>query len=156
MELTIKEKELFKNRFFELTSLEDVEYYYHVTEKDMEEVIFNEGLIMKEKELYTKMIPIDYEIKYDPIAFVLDEKNRGINRTTGSIILIGILNEDLPYVVRENNNISNSQFLKSDNEYNFDPQYIVGSIDIESLTITLNQEYYLASDIDYHSNYSLY
>ncbi|MDD2505255.1 MAG: hypothetical protein PHF21_03145 [Bacilli bacterium] len=149
-------EEKFNRDFLALFNLEDVAYYYHVTEKDMYEIIFNEGLIMQEKELFTKMIPIDEEIINDPLHFVTDEKNRGINITTGSIILIGILKEELDYAVRKN--IKNSKHWNEETlpEYVLDSQYIIGSIDIDNLELTLNENYLLAADLDFESQHKLY
>lgn len=152
MELTNEEKENFNKQFYDLINSDEMVYFYHVTESNSEEVVFNEGLVMREQNLATKMIPIDEEILENPLAFVLDEANRGFNRTVGSVILIGILKEDLPYAIKINKNAINV----ADCEYVLESEYIIASIDIESLKITLNESYMLAPDIEFMSNMNLY
>ena len=155
MDLTTEEKEDFNNQFINLMNSDEIKYYYHVTERNME-VIFNEGLEMEEQKLYTTMIPIDEEIKNNPVEFVAGERNRGINITSGSIILIGILIGDVPYAVKKNSKSSSSWNKDSNPEFILDAGYIIGSIDIDSYEIKLNENYILAADIDYNSEISLY
>lgn len=156
MELTSKDYQTFKTQFLSLINSDEMSYFYHITESDMDNIIFNEGLAMAEKELYTTMIPIDEEIKSDPIEFVIGESNRGINSTSGSIILIGILTEDLQYAVRTNKSSTVKWTEENNPEYILDSEYIIASIDIESFSINLNERFLLAADIEYDEGIGFY
>ena len=70
--------------------------------------------------------------------------------------IIQILKEELDYAVRKN--IKNSKHWNEETlpEYVLDSQYIIGSIDIDNLELTLNENYLLAADLDFESQHKLY
>ena len=131
--------ENFIETFNEITSLEGVRYFYHVTDNNPNNIL-EEGLYMVDKNIYTTAIEIPEEFKKDPIDYSLGERG-SFYRKNASIILIGFdekLNEE---VVIPTTLIPDSWNHDVPPNYYIPSCYIIGYIDTTNMEIILNDNY---------------
>ena len=108
--------------FQNLVSLDDVTYYYHVTNVNPEDIL-NYGLYMVGNKIYETAIEIPNEFIDNPIEYVLNERGNIGYRQNASIIIIGVNNDQKDELIKKIDFIPNSwnhdelpeYFIPSDN-----------------------------------------
>lgn len=134
----------FVSQFQELISLEDVTYFYHVTNLNPEDIL-NEGLYMLGSKIYETAIEIPKEFIENPIEYAQNERGDIGYRKNASFILIGIKTEIIDELVKEAYAIPASWNCDENPEYFIAPENILGYIDTEKLELNINE----LADIDY-------
>ena len=85
----------FENVFRELISLDDMRYFYHVTNQNADDIC-NEGLYLIENRLDSTTIEIPQEFIDDPINYCLQENGNNY-RKNPNIVLLGIPQDEVDY-----------------------------------------------------------
>lgn|SRR5574344_1223129 len=145
----MKEKILMDNpdfveQFNNLTGLEDVSYFYHVTPNDANEIC-DEGLFLVEKRLSSTTIEMPQEFKDDPIEFCLHERGEGY-RKNASVVILGIPTEDVKHAIEINYSKPKCWNEIEPPEYVIPPQYVAGFIDTDTFELVLNEKYDLLDE----------
>lgn len=131
--------ELFIETFKEITSLNGVRYFYHVTDKDPNDIL-NEGLYMVNKSIYQTAIELPEEFKNDPINYSLNERG-SFYRKDASIILIGFREELSDEVVVPTTYIPDTWTHDISPSFYIPKSYIIGYIDTNNMEIVINDNY---------------
>lgn len=134
----------FVEEFNNLISLEDVTYYYHVTNLNPEDIL-NEGLYMIGSKIYETAIIIPDEFKENPIDYALGERGTIGYRENASIIIIAIDNELIDELVKKAHRYPKNWNCDELPEYYISPENILGYINTENLELVINE----LADINY-------
>jgi hypothetical protein len=131
-------------QFQNLTSLEDVKYFYHVTNLNPLNIL-NEGLYLIGNNIYETAIEIPDEFKENPIEYALKERGNIGYRENASIILIGIDEEEKDNLLNKTNTKPISWTNEEPPSYYIAKENILGYINTTSLELVINEE----ADINY-------
>ena len=134
----------FIEQFQTLTSLDDVIYYYHVTNLNPLDIL-NEGLYMIGNNIYETAIEIPEEFKENPIEYALNERGNIGYRENASIILIAVNEEEKEQLLKKVNTIPESWNNDEYPNYYISKDNIIGYIDTSNLELIINEE----ADINY-------
>ncbi|HPE14229.1 MAG TPA: hypothetical protein PLT65_00120 [Bacilli bacterium] len=136
----------FEENIRNLTSLDGVRYFYHITPNNAEDII-NEGLFLKENRLSSTTIELPDEFYDDPISYCLGERGHGY-RENASIVLLGIPEDEVDYAIEQNYSERGHWNEFDDPNFVIPSQYIIGYIDTNDFSINLNSDYILANEYD--------
>lgn len=125
--------------FKEITSLEGIKYFYHVTDKNPDDIL-EEGLYMVDEKIYTTAIEIPEEFKNDPVNYSKAQRGN-FYRKDASIILIGFDEELDGEVVIPTTLVPDSWNHDVPPNYYIPSCYIIGYIDTTNMEIILNDNY---------------
>lgn len=129
----------FENTFAELTSLEGIRYFYHVTNVNADNIC-EQGLFLQEKRLSSTTIEIPEEFKEDPITYCLQEKGDNY-RKNPNIVLLGIPDEEVEFAVVKNYELPRFWEKEELPQYIIPAKYIIGYIDTTTFAININEYY---------------
>lgn len=138
-----------ENIFNELMNIENMIYFYHVTNKSGYDFI-NDGLFMIDKDIHKTMIEIPNEFKNNPLKYSLEEKgDRGTYRDKNNlnIIILGIHKEDI------NNFVLKSYFVPDNWTNDLEPNYYIPNNYIAGFIDCNNEEFIFNEEFSY--NYTL-
>ena len=129
----------FLDKINEALSLENVKYYYHVTNQDPE-LIMDEGLFMVGDKIEQTAIEIPKEFKENPITYCEGEKGLEY-RKNPSIIIISIDNDEIDFLIKPiefypsnwNNDEMPNNYIES--------RYILGYINTNNYDLVLNENF---------------
>ena len=138
------EKELLKEKFDEVTSLEDIKYFYHVTNMNPN-TICQQGLFLVENQLSSTTIEIPQEFKDDPAEYCTQERGNNY-RKEPCIIILGIPEENVKYAVVKNYEEPMEWNLEEFPKYVIPSEYIIGYINAMDFSFTLNENYAYANE----------
>lgn len=136
-------EEEFNDRFNELTNLEDIIYYYHITNENVENILEN-GLYMVEDKIYTTAIEIDNDFKSNPLEYAEKEithSHAHSYRENAKIVIIGIDKDNKSNLIQDY--VENNIDWSNDNKANYyiPSNYIIGYIDVINKDIIVNDNY---------------
>lgn len=129
----------FEEIFSELTSLEGIQYFYHVTNANAD-YICEQGLFLQEKRLSSTTIEIPEEFKEDPINYCLQEKGDNY-RKNPNIVLLGIPEEEVEFAITKNYEQPHSWDNEELPQFIIPTKYVIGYINTTSFTIIVNENY---------------
>lgn len=130
---------MFLEKLSEALSLENVKYYYHVTNQDSE-LIMNEGLFMVGNRIEETAIEIPKEFKENPIEYCEGEKGLEY-RKNPSIIIIAIDKDEIEYLIKPIEFYpSNWNHDEMPNNY-IESRYILGYINTNNYDLVLNENF---------------
>ena len=137
----------FDNEFRNIISLEGVRYFYHVTDRNPES-IFENGLYLVDKDIYTTAIEIPEEFKNNPTEYILNERGN-FYRNNAKIIIIAVEEDKFDNLLVDTNQIPDN-WEQIDNPSCYIPSNnILGYIDTNSLEIIENENYDLLDELRY-------
>ena len=134
----------FEEKFNDLTSIEGVRYFYHITPENAEDIC-EEGLYLIEDRLSSTTIEIPEEFKSDPIEYALECRGEGY-RKNASIVLLGIPEDEVDTAVERSVDKPKNWNSFERPDYLIPPHYIIGYIDTDTFDITINEKYELLSE----------
>lgn len=128
----------FEDVFRELVSLDDMRYFYHVTNQNGDDIC-NEGLYLVENRLDSTTIEIPQEFIDDPINYCLQENGNNY-RKNPNIVLLGIPQDEVDYAIE--NNYEKPKLWNKDEQplYVIPANYIIGYIN-NDFEIVINEQY---------------
>lgn len=138
------EKELLKEKFDEITSLEDIKYFYHVTNMDPSKICA-QGLFLVENRLSSTTIEVPQEFKDNPVEYCTQERGNNY-RKDPSIIILGIPEENVEYAVVKNYEEPIEWNGEEFPNYVIPSEYIIGYINTNDFDFTLNENYAYANE----------
>ena len=127
------------NSFNELMNLDDMIYYYHVTNSDVDSILQN-GLYMVEDKIYTTAIEVPIELKNNPIEYANNEQGMGY-RKNANIVIIGIEKEYIDELIKPTTYIPDGWTHDIPPSYYIPSCYIAGYIDVENKDFVLNENF---------------
>lgn len=128
----------FENVFRELISLDDMRYFYHVTNQNADDIC-NEGLYLVENRLDSTTIEIPQEFIDDPINYCLQENGNNY-RKNPNIVLLGIPQDEVDYAIENNYEKPKSWNKDEQPLYVIPANYIIGYIN-NDFEIVINEQY---------------
>ena len=135
----------FLEKISEALSLDNVKYYYHVTNQEPK-LIMDEGLFMVGNRIEETAIEIPEKFRNNPIQYYEGEKGQGY-RKNPSIILIAIDNDELNYLIKPLDFYPTSWNHEEEPNYYIDSKYILGYIKTDEYELVLNDKFDLANEI---------
>lgn len=128
----------FENEFRELVSLDGIRYFYHITNKNGDDIC-EEGLYLVEKRLLSTTIEIPQEFIDNPIDYCLQENGENY-RKNPNIVLLGIPEEEIDYAITKNYNKPKNWDKDEPPLYIILANYIIGYIN-KDFEIIINEQY---------------
>ncbi len=125
----------------DLLNQDDIIFYYHVTNKNPENII-SEGFYMIDRELYKTMIELPEEFILDPLDYSVNERGqRGTYRDNANVIIFGFNKDELDYIVDDAYYIPSNWSNDFPPNYFISNEYILGYIDTNKRDFVLNESY---------------
>lgn len=118
-----------KENFSNLFDFEEFDYFYHMTENGVGEIICENGLMMVDKDIYKTLIKVEPEDSYDFDKFL--ESGSGNTDFRKEMVIIKTPKEELDYLVTDNFSESDDWTCLDDANYLIPPKNISGYIDLE-------------------------
>lgn len=138
----------FDKRFKDVTSLDGVRYFYHVTDRDAD-IILEDGLYLVENDIFTTAIEINDEFKENPTKYTLNERGN-FYRNNANIILIAVEEDKFDYLLVPTNQVPDNWDFESDPTCYIPSNNIVGYIDTNNLELIENENFELLDELHFH------
>ena len=136
-----------KEKLDDLRNIENMDYYYHVTNNNCDNIL-EDGLYMVEDKIYTTAIPIPDEFWNNPIEYAINEQGM-LYRNNANIVIIGIDREIKDELVKPTSMIPDGWELDTPPQYHISSRYIAGYIDVENEDIVLNENFDMINEMSY-------
>ena len=126
---------------------ENNRYFYHITGQGFGDEIIEEGLALEERDLRTTTIEIPKEMIDNPIEYCESEYSDTLVKRQ-EMVIIGCEKGQVAYIIEQSDIPRWVGDQKLD--YIIPNEYILGYIDLKTLEITYNSEYWCKIENNYY------
>lgn len=141
--------------------LENFDYFYHATELSNAKKIINEGLLVNGTNIigvdniaFTTIAPFylsDLESPENFADFIISERSDSAVRTISAFVIIGASKDEHANVVSPYNQYVGTEFF----EGIIPTDYIIGFVNANNLSVTLNEDYHYLDEMMERTDYSI-